>query len=149
MISAPGQVTGQAWVLHPAGRRSRGLNGQRALARWQAGAFWTQDQPVTELHDSLHFTEEAGISVDIPPGTGEGAGYWGPSHPLPWAGVTLGRHQGHGISRTFKELTVPGGNAVSSASNTQDCVPLLPGPLGLNKSLALSGTVFSSVNLEN
>lgn len=29
------------------------------------------DQPVTELHDSLHFTEAAGIGVDISPGTGD------------------------------------------------------------------------------
>lgn len=44
----------------------------------------TEDQPVTELHDSLHFTEAAGISVDIPPGTGDRSRVLRPQPSTPW-----------------------------------------------------------------
>ena len=43
----------------------------RELRQMTSRCLLGTDQPVTELHDSLHFTEAAGIGVDISPGTGD------------------------------------------------------------------------------
>ena len=66
----------------------------RELRQMTSRCLLGTDQPVTELHDSLHFTEAAGISVDISPGTGDRRGIPRPQpstpRALPGAGVSLG-----------------------------------------------------------
>lgn len=119
----------------------------RELRQMTSRCLLGTDQPVTELHDSLHFTGAAGISVDISPGTGDRSGIPRPQpstpRALPGAGVSLGRAPGTRDFPDFQGAHSARGNAVSSAPKAQDCVPLLPGPLGLNNSLARSDAQFS------
>ena len=61
----------------------------------------------------------------------------------PGVGLTLGRHQGDGISQTLQVQTVAGQVCCQLASKAQVRVPFLPVPLTLDKLFNFSDALFS------